>query len=64
MDRCGGMPILRVVGRLRRCESFKLFSCCAEVVVLPQSQLGWHCTAADETGKTARTYEGLLFRWP
>jgi hypothetical protein len=64
MDKCGGMPILRVVGRLRRCESFTPLSCCAEVAILPQSQLGWHCTAADETRKTARTYEGLLFRWP
>jgi len=55
MDKCGGMPILPVVGRLRRCESFTPLSCCAEVAILPQSQLGWHCTAADGTLKTART---------
>jgi hypothetical protein len=42
------MPILLVVGMLRSCESFKSLSCCAEVAILPQSPLGWHCTAADE----------------
>ena len=39
MDKCGGMPILRIVGRLRRWDSFKCFACCAEVAIPPRANL-------------------------